>query len=298
MEKRLQNAREGESFVDFSPTEYDVSIWDRKKWGYGYHSFVRLHKVVVENGEKKLVSRAIRNYLDAPEQSEFFESLTGDRVKTNEMLGRVAKIDPAITQAAIKTMAEAFYNSTPFDRKIIPPSNMTQNIKNEREMDEGLGKIDSWLEVIFELMQQGADKGEVLKKFRGWENAVKDFVDAKNNLEEFKNMSIGEMKMALFEENSQVSGLLERLYETGSNGCGNGSGFSEIERNMVTMTYESMTNLTNGKKVEDDPGLCKCGGDRAHFHCPGIKEGKDCKNKIIVGKGILKCPKCGEGKKC
>ncbi|GIW61184.1 MAG: hypothetical protein KatS3mg089_0036 [Patescibacteria group bacterium] len=64
-------------------------------------------------------------------------------------------------------------------------------------------------------------------------------------------------------------------------------------------------------RPEDDPNLCRCGGSSPHFHCPGrktiIEEDKngkkrtkqiDCKNKIIVGLGIVRCPECGEGKKC
>lgn len=53
-----------------------------------------------------------------------------------------------------------------------------------------------------------------------------------------------------------------------------------------------------GRRAEDDPNLCKCGGTRAHFHCPGKKEGKDCNNKIIVGEGHVQCINCGEGKRC
>ena len=46
----------------------------------------------------------------------------------------------------------------------------------------------------------------------------------------------------------------------------------------------------------NDPELCRCGGREAHFHCPGKNE--TCNKPIIVGKGITKCPSCGEGKKC
>ncbi len=64
-------------------------------------------------------------------------------------------------------------------------------------------------------------------------------------------------------------------------------------------------------RPEDDPNLCRCGGDSPHFHCPGtktikerdskgneVKKKKECKYKIIVGRGTTSCPDCGEGKKC
>lgn len=64
-------------------------------------------------------------------------------------------------------------------------------------------------------------------------------------------------------------------------------------------------------RPEDDPNLCRCGGSRPHFHCPGTKtventkkdgtkkkEKTDCSFKIEVGKGITMCPECGERKRC
>lgn len=64
-------------------------------------------------------------------------------------------------------------------------------------------------------------------------------------------------------------------------------------------------------RPEDDPALCKCGGDLPHFHCPGTKTVKEkdkdgnetkkkkaCSYKIIVGRGTTSCPDCGESKKC
>ena len=50
---QLAEASEGDTFIDISPTEYGVSVEERKKWGYGYHSFARVHKLVIENGEKE-----------------------------------------------------------------------------------------------------------------------------------------------------------------------------------------------------------------------------------------------------
>lgn len=52
-------------------------------------------------------------------------------------------------------------------------------------------------------------------------------------------------------------------------------------------------------RPEDDPNLCRCAKSiKAHFHCPGTKEGTPCKHPINVGEGITKCPSCGESKKC
>lgn len=52
-----------------------------------------------------------------------------------------------------------------------------------------------------------------------------------------------------------------------------------------------------GENAEDDPNLCRCNDQKAHFHCPG-KDGKPCNHPIIVGKGTTTCPSCGAGQVC
>ncbi|MDO8269975.1 MAG: hypothetical protein Q7T54_04885 [Candidatus Levybacteria bacterium] len=280
MEKMLENAEDGDTYVDFSPTEYNVDVEERKKWGYGYHSFVRLHKVVTEDGQKKLVSRAIRNYLDAPEQTALFEQLTGEVLDASQMLGRVERVNPNYSQAYVKALASRLYDSTPIERKIIPPSEYLQNIKSEEEMNIALKKIDAWLEVVYEMMERGEDTHDILKKFRGWENALRDYVNEKSSLEKFSKMSRQDMKVALYQESDQVKDLLERAYEPGTNGCGAGSGFSETERNMTSMTYESMTKTTEGACPEIK--CKKCTWKANEREVDDITKGK-----------LNKCPRCG-----
>ncbi len=90
-------------------------------------------------------------------------------------------------------------------------------------------------------------------------------------------------------------------------GCGDSGGFFE---NSVGQF---------GVRPENDPSLCKCQGAKPHFHCGGTIEQivKDdegnivyddngtekteeitCQFKVIVGKGIKKCPDCGKGAVC
>ena len=80
-------------------------------------------------------------------------------------------------------------------------------------------------------------------------------------------------------------------------GCAGGG-----QKNKDSLIVQSV-NLRKGeidtqeKDVEDDPALCRCNSQKAHFHCPG-KDGKECKHPIIVKQGISSCPKCGAGKVC
>lgn len=83
-------------------------------------------------------------------------------------------------------------------------------------------------------------------------------------------------------------------------GCGFSGGFTSP---FSTSEFGKInTQETQADKAKKDSNLCRCGGE-PHFHCPGkIKNenNKDqpCGSKIMVGKGITQCPKCGEGKKC
>ncbi len=280
MQQKLSHAEEGDTFVDFSPTEYNVSVEERKAWGYGYHSFVRLHRVVKEGGQKKLISRAIRNYLDAPEQEELFWQLTGERAGVSELLGKVEGVNAGISQGYVRVLADKLYEATPEERRIVPPKEYTQNLKSEEEMDNSLKKIDSWLEVVYEMMQDGVSKDEILHKFRGWENAVKDYVSGKSTLDEFKKMTLEGMRRAIHANDESINFYTHRIYEAGANGCGLGSGFGEMERNKDGMTYDSMTNSTEGNCPEIKCG--KCTWKASEEEVSQINQGK-----------LTKCPNCG-----
>ena len=280
MQKALKDATVGDTFIDLSPTEFNVSVEERKKWGYGHHSFIRLHRMVVESGKKKLISRAVRNYLDVPEQEVVYEQLTGEKVDISEMLGRVEKVNPGISQGYIKALSDKLYKNTPTERKIVPPDEYTKNVKNEQEMDSSLFKIDPWLEVVFEMMKNGEDPSNILKKFRGWENAVRDYVKGESNFTEFDGMTAELIKAAMFRKDSIVTSYMDRTYETSASGCGFGSGFSELERNNEGMTHESMTKTTEGNCPE-----IKC------RKCTWKANEKEA-DQISHGK-LTKCPRCG-----
>jgi len=283
IQKALSGAKEGDTFIDLSPTEFNVTVEERKAWGYGYHSFARIHKIVVENGQKKLVSRAIRNYLDAPEQEELFEKLAGERVAVSEMLGVVAKVDGGISQGYIKALSEELYQRTPEERKIIPPEEYVKNVKSEQEMERELQKIDTWLTVVFEMMQRGESPVKIVNQFRGWENAVRDYVEGKENLKQFENITLDGMREAVVSGNPLLTKFVNREYTPGANGCGLGSGFG-VERNDGTMSYDSMTKATEG----DCPEI-KCGNKEKRCNWKASESEVD---EIVSGR-LTKCPKCG-----
>ncbi|MGI8419136.1 MAG: hypothetical protein ACR2LN_00670 [Candidatus Levyibacteriota bacterium] len=88
-----------------------------------------------------------------------------------------------------------------------------------------------------------------------------------------------------------------RLVETG---CGDSGGTSELPSGGPSSPFSvaeaALQKTYSGENAKDDPGLCRCEGKKAHFHCPGT--GTECGHAIIVGEGTTNCPNCGAGKNC
>ena len=283
LQEILKDSKNGDTFIDLSPTEYEVSLEDRKRWGFGYHSFARIHQVTTEGGVKKLVSRAIRNYLDSPEQAELFKRLTGEDIDAKQILGQARKVSRDATPAGIKRISDELYDNTPRERKIIPPIEELENIKSEEEMDEALSKLQVWPGAIFEMMLRGDAPKLILDNFRGWEMAVKDLVSGDSrDFRRLESVSAKSMLMAIYANNPFVSGYINRPYQAGFNGCGLGSGFSSgtTERFQEPMTYQ---NMTSNQDKESCPEIkCK--------NCPW-KANNEQSKKVQSGK-LKECPLC------
>lgn len=293
LERLLESAKTGDVFLDLSPTEFNVNVSERKKWGYGYHSFARIHTLVTENGQEKLVSRAIRNYLNEAEQKALFERLTGEEIDTKELLGEVRKISESITPAHIRKISDELYEQTPEAKKIIPPREELENIKAESEMDLELAHLDVWLEAVFEMMEQGEDPELVLTLFRAWEAAVKDAVEGDGEADRFSSITKQQIVMAaIYNNNAFIGDYLNRQYVAGYNGCGLGSGFGQgsvfgmnqgnIERFNGPMTYQTMTQ-------NEDKNSCpeiKCGRRGCSWKANDTEAEKIQKGELTC------CPKC------
>ena len=160
------------------------------------------------------------------------------------------------------------------------PIEYAEYIKNEREMDTALKKIDVWLEEVYKMMERGEESSAILSSFRGWENAVKDFVKGKSSLAEFETVSVDDVQSEIHRAGPLISSYVERPYEAGESSCGLGSGFSETTTNQEPMTYQSMTKTTEGACPE-----IKC------KKCPW--KANESEVKKINDRKLTKCPKCG-----
>lgn len=274
IEELLQDAQVGDMFIDMSPTEFQVDIKERKKWAFGWHSFIRLHQLVKENGEEFIVSKAIRNYLDLPEQLTLFKTFYGTDVHPYHLLGTVAKVPLGVNAGHIKKMADDLYEATPADRKIIPEGDEVS--KEEAEMNNNLKNWQPWLERIFAMMKQGVSPHIIEKEFHGWEMAIKDAVKGETvyipSLGGFdpQNFSIIDLSI--------VRHYTSQEYAPVGGSCGTGSGIKKrnpwgLPNIVMTddlMTYESMSDDIE-EELSTESNFCKpCGKENTddHYHCP------------------------------
>ncbi|GEM_PF-6022232 len=249
LEKQLAKSGDGDLFFDLSPTAFEISLSERQRWGFGTHSFARLHQVVGEGRRKKLVSRAPRNYLDLPEQARLFTMLSGYPVEGQYLLGEVAKIDRGTEIGHIQKIVDDLYNQTPDERKIIPPEN-DQIIADNQEMDAHLAQLDWWLNNIFDLMAGEASKSVIEKQFHGWENAIKDLIRRGKIQSDFSEEDWGFRSKI-------IDYFSDQPYVSEGNGCGFGSGFGLREAASTESGPLDYLGLTIKENDEWTRGECR-----------------------------------------
>jgi len=308
LEEKIKTAHIGDIFIDVSPTEFDVSYEERKKWGYGWHSFLRIHQVAEEEGERKILSRAIRIYLDPKRLSELFAVLTGEQVEASSLLGKLSKLDwqlnPQLDGLQIANtrdllyfhdLAEKLYDQTPNDERIIPPEEDKIFTANQ-VMDRYLELLKPWLGDIFDEMFSGARTDETktqfkqraLRMFQGWEKAMRALVYREERFQ--PQLQSLQSNINLVHDYQIKESFMQEQYIMFASACGAGSGFGKsnsspfssiVNRVSENMSYSSMSSQTESTKL-----LC--------VTCPFCKEEVDA-DIVNDGNGkIICCPNCGE----
>lgn len=235
LEAGLEEAELGDTFVDISPTAFEISFEERVKWNFGHHSFLRLHQLMEIDGKEQLVSFNMRNLLDEPEQYELFTRLTGADISQEEtLLGLVGKLKPELQLGHVEKIAQTLYDQTPEDRKIVDESD--QVVLSDQLMEKGLQELDPWVDIVYEMMKQRMSKKAITTMFQGWEKAVKAMVDGEEidtkflkflhefNIENFVQ-SIDDDE---FYSGTPFDDYISRDYSAGASSCGDGSGFSDM----------------------------------------------------------------------
>lgn len=293
LEDQLKGATDGDIFVEVSPTEYDITVEEREKCGFGHHSFVRVHQLSRnERGEKILVSRALREYLDLGGHEQLFKTLTDVQITGENLIGTVAKLRPDLNVHdiqsdtdinSVQSLIDELYACTPEATKIIPPEedlyfSTSQHVKDQFDLQK------DWLQEIFVMLREGPDsesvaawQQEVERKFHGWEMAMKTLVQNKGTVPDIPQELIAAgMPVGDFRDY-----FMSMDYSAGSSSCGNGSGFGmemgggssfNGETYSGNMSYGGMTGRFNelmGQKC----ATCGLSDEDNHYHCPGIRYG-------------------------
>jgi len=283
MQNELSKAKVGDRFFDVSPTAFSIPLEERKKSGFGLHSFASVSELVVEDGVEKLVTRPIRNYLDEQEHELLFALVTGKHVDRQFLPRTVGKIPDHIQIGHIEQIIEGLYDNTPPERKIIPDEDDAM-IKTAEEMKALLSPFENWLRGIYYLMQDGEDPYIIQEQFRGWEKVIKAAVAGEHvDTEFFQRLNPRSLLYySLSSGPSPISEYTAREYVAGDNFCGDGAGFSStVDRQDGPMTYGTMTE--NSEKCPE----IKCGKEGC-----GWKADEDDIRKIRLGR-MTACPKCG-----
>lgn len=193
---QLDTAPFGTTWAAISPAipDSEVSAAERKEYGYGHHSFLFLHQLQKDDktGEKKLVCRAIRNYLPLEQQREYLQKLTGQDVPQEQIHGSVAQLKSNHTFnifdnkdiAGIQSIGSqigdnagvAFLGGdTPEASDVVE--------RRERDIIAQMKTIDWWLRDVYQdlrLLGNNPTQSQlqsIQSKFRGWEKAVQNIAE-------------------------------------------------------------------------------------------------------------------------
>lgn len=314
LEKQLKIASPNDVFIELSPTVFEVPSEERQKYLFGDHSFLRIHQLVVEDGQTKLLSRALRNYLDEKTQAKLFTILTGGVVSEKELLGTVGKLKPELSSINIErqedltlfqSITDMLYAQTPPEKRITPKDD--ECFATDQQINLYLNKTAPLLENIFrkltKLALRNYDdprlKSDITQELQRWEIFIDGLVKGKLHIDEIDHVvsqllvSSTTGKSALINSFSDISTkerladlqyILSQQYIPLASSCGAGSGFSSQGFAFIN---ESFAPPRIGGKMTYDQ-LSSATDKLQCVTCPFCKELVD----AVVGGGKITCPKC------
>lgn len=310
LEPALATMQDGETFMWLSPPP-EGKLNDV----YGGYSMGHLYEVKQVGEKKILAGRDVKNRLSNSAQAELLEHFAGVPLlsklpKSEEILEIIVKPEFGVSTYDIEYQIK--------EKERAEGVVFSDDTAREQIIDRVLKEhTDMLRELFMQLGEEEIDEEELSSRFESITKEIfKEFIEEQN--EEKQDMSQGSFEN---EEDDYGGGVIvdidamfaERI---GGGSCGAGFGFDGgggMEQaymeafgyvpQYVSSSFGGGSYEYGRKRAEDDPTLCRCKGQFPHFHCPGEKKMKDgkkekCKKAIIVGRGIVKCPDCGEGKKC
>lgn len=308
LEEWLQTARPGDICFDQSPTEFNVSIKEREKWGYGWHSFTRLHQLVEVDGRWELHSRAKRHYLNEQQQYMQRGMLATEPVGRDvSLMGTVIPADPTVVSDITNTsrfdmLTDECYQSGPQEERIVPPPQELKMIENDK-MDEYLALIAFQLEEVADLMITGDQEptddliAAIQTRFQGWEMFLKTIIDEDSSQSEESTRGAdlaalrrfaAQQSLGIIDDATEQYVRSQQLFyqnksydrEGATSGCGGGSGWGNKNNLADASPLASSNPLASGRM--DYKTLTEESERHEDYECPkchtkiqGEKKGSD-----------------------
>ncbi len=232
----LPNAKPGDVFVNFSPASYDVPLEERQKVQMGAQSFVFLYQVGMHEGRKVLQATAVRNYLNVRQQTDLYNSLTGETQTEATLLGSINKLNRRISvtdegdmRRFHKELTDLYFKAPPNERIQIPEKDKIA--VDEEDFVAKVEHLQPYVIALFHLLRECDDKLFIQYKFVEWEKKIKQALQGSRKYEALGATALLEDYYRITADKytyaAEAQFMMQQVREAQSEGnsCGNGIGF-------------------------------------------------------------------------
>lgn len=165
LEQKLSRAKPGDLFVWLSPPPFEEE--EAADHGFGKHSFVHVFRLEQSSQKEWVESYALMNYLDREGLAQFFQQVTGEKIKSfssEHLLSQLGKVrNPGVLSALdVQRILRKIYDDTPPSRKIIPENDFS---KTRDEAEVVLSRFSPWIEGIYYLLRFNASHSLIEREF-------------------------------------------------------------------------------------------------------------------------------------
>lgn len=312
-----------------SQTKHD----ERSRYGYGKHNFLFVHQLQVDpiTGEKKLVCRALRNYLSPGGQKKLIERLSGEQMPDDEDLhGYVAKlsvgemprgfrVQDSMHISHIHSMGKTIAGDLGDRYWSIDDKEQEGDIEQkELDMMEQLAHCDWWLEDVYSDIMALGDSPDtnslraIELKFKGWEKIAKKIASGESIDPALigytpKRFGGSDIRTTLDQNDPRLALILASANMLGGIGtCGVGSGFGNIVPGTVDPGAVASIGIHGVMSMWAGIALGAQGGEYKRetsthyesYQCPGCKKWLSGEKKDDKKSWRAKCDHCGEKLNC
>lgn len=313
MERMLETAQPGTTFVEGSPAPFEQSEEDLEGTYYGAFSFFRFHTLEKDQyGHEILKGHALKHYLDAETQTELFSTLTRETdVDPQSLLGTVRTLSPSQGFEHVSSIENVAQVIESIGDEYKTGKEEAPRKRSDEEIDAFLQKTEPILMDIFRLLHRDTpqDRQLVLQKIRQWRNLTRDYCDGDDKALELVEMYRNRKTRAVAAKTITLGYSLAPI-SLGYNSCGTaeaafteslfGQGISVIQTGSLP-SHKMLARLSYQMETlraasESDVYYVNCPSTASHSQFPNGKSVLF-NRRAVLQKKTLVCPcgACAEG---